>query len=242
MDSKHLSITLVIVLIILTGAFFLSKNQPPLPGGACTMEALLCPDGSGVGRQGPNCEFSACPNQTSFVGTLRQDQNGFNLLMESPNAGIGQEVAYTMPLEIKASNVLAGMIGKRVEVFGKFSAGNTLEVERLALLNGEAADPQVGEIKVGESKLINGVFITLHKVMEDYRCPVNANCMEAGGIVVNVTLKSNTDSITRNLASDEVPNAFDSYQVSIVGVKPDKITGSEPKPESYIVTFKVMDN
>jgi hypothetical protein len=29
---------------------------------ACTMEAKLCPDGvTSVGRQGPNCEFAACP-------------------------------------------------------------------------------------------------------------------------------------------------------------------------------------
>jgi benzodiazapine receptor len=28
---------------------------------ACTMEARLCPDGSAVGRSGPNCEFGACP-------------------------------------------------------------------------------------------------------------------------------------------------------------------------------------
>lgn len=27
----------------------------------CTMEALQCPDGSYVGRTGPNCEFAACP-------------------------------------------------------------------------------------------------------------------------------------------------------------------------------------
>jgi hypothetical protein len=27
----------------------------------CTMEARLCPDGSSVGRTGPNCEFAACP-------------------------------------------------------------------------------------------------------------------------------------------------------------------------------------
>lgn len=27
----------------------------------CTMEAKLCPDGSYVGRTGPNCEFTACP-------------------------------------------------------------------------------------------------------------------------------------------------------------------------------------
>lgn len=28
---------------------------------ACTMEAKLCPDGSVVGRTGPNCEFAPCP-------------------------------------------------------------------------------------------------------------------------------------------------------------------------------------
>jgi hypothetical protein len=36
---------------------YLPKNQQK----ACTMEAKLCPDGSSVGRSGPNCEFAACP-------------------------------------------------------------------------------------------------------------------------------------------------------------------------------------
>ncbi len=27
----------------------------------CTQDAKLCPDGSYVGRSGPNCEFSPCP-------------------------------------------------------------------------------------------------------------------------------------------------------------------------------------
>ena len=34
---------------------------PPSGGKACTMEAKLCPDGSAVGRVGPNCEFAPCP-------------------------------------------------------------------------------------------------------------------------------------------------------------------------------------
>ncbi len=34
----------------------------PKKMGACTMEAKLCPDGSGVGRVPPTCEFAACPN------------------------------------------------------------------------------------------------------------------------------------------------------------------------------------
>jgi hypothetical protein len=31
---------------------------------ACTMEAMLCPDGSYVGRTGPNCQFAPCPAAT----------------------------------------------------------------------------------------------------------------------------------------------------------------------------------
>lgn len=27
----------------------------------CTMEVKLCPDGTGVGRTGPKCEFAPCP-------------------------------------------------------------------------------------------------------------------------------------------------------------------------------------
>jgi hypothetical protein len=30
-------------------------------GAACTAEAKVCPDGSAVGRTGPNCSFAACP-------------------------------------------------------------------------------------------------------------------------------------------------------------------------------------
>ncbi len=32
---------------------------------ACTMEAKICPDGTGVGRTGPNCEFAPCPGETA---------------------------------------------------------------------------------------------------------------------------------------------------------------------------------
>ncbi len=37
-------------------------NEVVSPGiKACTMEAKICPDGSSVGRSGPNCEFAPCP-------------------------------------------------------------------------------------------------------------------------------------------------------------------------------------
>ena len=42
----------------------LSKNDV---GIACTQEAKLCPDGSDVGRTGPNCEFTQCPESPEKI-------------------------------------------------------------------------------------------------------------------------------------------------------------------------------
>lgn len=60
----------LLVLIALLGviAFVIPRGTSPQPV-ACTMEAKICPDGSAVGRVGPNCEFAACPDiATSTVG------------------------------------------------------------------------------------------------------------------------------------------------------------------------------
>ncbi|PIP55521.1 MAG: hypothetical protein CO183_00815 [Candidatus Zambryskibacteria bacterium CG_4_9_14_3_um_filter_42_9] len=37
---------------------------------ACTMEAKICPDGSAVGRTGPNCEFATCPGEESSADPI----------------------------------------------------------------------------------------------------------------------------------------------------------------------------
>ncbi len=69
MKKEIIIILGVLVLIIIgVGFLFLSKNKPTEI--ACTMEARLCPDGSYVGRTGPKCEFTACPNtETNTTST-----------------------------------------------------------------------------------------------------------------------------------------------------------------------------
>ena len=43
---------------------YVTPTPAPIQEGvACTMDALLCPDGSYVGRSGPNCEFTKCPGE-----------------------------------------------------------------------------------------------------------------------------------------------------------------------------------
>jgi hypothetical protein len=38
-----------------------SSTPVDVTGTMCRMDAKLCPDGTSVGRNGPNCEFAACP-------------------------------------------------------------------------------------------------------------------------------------------------------------------------------------
>ncbi|NYZ76090.1 serpin family protein [Candidatus Micrarchaeota archaeon] len=55
----------LLVLLSVVALFLLAGCPQVNPPGACTQEARQCPDGSYVGRTGPNCEFAACPNTTN---------------------------------------------------------------------------------------------------------------------------------------------------------------------------------
>src|SRR3990167_4598411 len=58
-------------------SLFGNSDEPVM----CTMEAKMCPDGSYVGRTGPQCEFAACPGETDTSNwqTYRNDEKGFEV-------------------------------------------------------------------------------------------------------------------------------------------------------------------
>lgn len=64
--SYHKTMKNVIIGVIVVGAIcfgvftYTHRQMPEDQGTACTMEAKICPDGSSVGRTGPNCEFAQC--------------------------------------------------------------------------------------------------------------------------------------------------------------------------------------
>ena len=62
-----LIVALIFLAIVALGAWTFRPKTTIAPGDAngeqvmCTMDAMQCPDGSWVGRTGPNCEF-VCSN------------------------------------------------------------------------------------------------------------------------------------------------------------------------------------
>lgn len=59
-----LIIAVMALLVICSGVYIYANKKTIDSPIACTAEAKLCPDGSAVGRIGPDCEFALCPTDT----------------------------------------------------------------------------------------------------------------------------------------------------------------------------------
>jgi len=71
----------VLIIAAAAGAYwYFSKSKPV----ACTEEAKICPDGSFVGRAGPNCEFAECPSGTN------DGQNCIQVITPAKNLATGE--------------------------------------------------------------------------------------------------------------------------------------------------------
>jgi hypothetical protein len=68
--NKPSLLILGFLFVVLAGIFTWSKFHTEAQPMACTEEAKLCPDGSAVGRTGPQCEFAACPSPVSYEWKL----------------------------------------------------------------------------------------------------------------------------------------------------------------------------
>ncbi|MFA5000653.1 MAG: hypothetical protein WC531_00275 [Candidatus Paceibacterota bacterium] len=84
--KKYLIVLIVVVLVIISAGVVYWKLIKPISivpdQVACTEEAKICPDGSAVGRQGPNCEFAECPvaqavDETADWKIYKNDKYGF---------------------------------------------------------------------------------------------------------------------------------------------------------------------
>lgn len=78
---------LSIFILSVTAIFYIYYTQHNLLDThtpvACTTEAKICPDGSAVGRIGPNCDFAQCPGESTSAG----EESDPMIVIDSPQAG-----------------------------------------------------------------------------------------------------------------------------------------------------------
>lgn len=91
-----------IVLVVVAALWVMGAREAKAPRGqqACTLEAKICPDGSAVGRTGPNCEFAECPTTSTSTTTIATSTTGGGGI-QPYNSGVHGEVVLgpTCPVE-----------------------------------------------------------------------------------------------------------------------------------------------
>lgn len=104
---------------------------------------------------------------------------------------------------------------------------------------GRVMSPGEVTLRVGETGNFSNLSLTFNEFIADYRCPIDVQCIQAGAVVANITLKSGEEELTLNKPSDEVPLEFAGYEISIVNTNPPAMSQKTIDPKDYVVTFLV---
>jgi hypothetical protein len=177
-------ILILIVLVILLGVAFVFRSAFPSPGQsfpihvigvdtdtdpgtddvvACTMDAMMCPDGTYVGRSGPNCEFvCSYPSSASAAGGTTLYEEFTVGLNESKTVGHTTIKPWAVTQDSRCpSDVVCVQAGKVTVAFSISSpAGDSIK-----------------EITTGDTMEINSLVFTL-KAVNPY--PISTNKTQDG--------------------------------------------------------------
>lgn len=144
---------------------------------ACTQEAKICPDGSSVGRTGPDCEFAKCSSlessNSSTSGNMREYFSNINLYKISvPTDWIvndTQGVFLNIPGEVvigPESEMERGIYGTVITIFSsdsseRYSLDTQQQFDELyssgSLKNSKSKISEVNNIKINGNRAIQFV-------------------------------------------------------------------------------------
>ncbi|MFA6094688.1 MAG: hypothetical protein WC757_02265 [Candidatus Paceibacterota bacterium] len=105
----------------------------------------------------------------------------------------------------------------------------------------EASAVTAGDITlgIGQKALVGAVNVTLNAIVQDSRCPVDVQCIQAGTVTANITLNTGAFSETRSISSNERPYLFNGHYISIASVTPMRYSEREISLSAYYITFHI---
>ena len=120
------------------------------------------------------------------------------------------------------------------------------EFEKLKLMSVEESLKVYGvpgevTLAVNESAKFGDLVITLNSVQNDSRCPVDVQCIQAGSVNAYITISIFEKTISKNMSSNEVPQEYGKYKVSIAGVEPQAYSTKKIDQKDYRISFVVTE-
>ncbi len=256
---KYAGVAAALLVVAVLAINTINRGSSPIMQ-ACTMEAMICPDGSAVGRTGPNCEFAACPNGTAMFE--REGQLVFNDPMPPVGSGTfvyraddGSNASRNLAMDTESMCVSGSAMisclamsvsldvafggGKDVKVTG-IDRGSDLLVRRLELVNkgAQQAERETVTARIGQTVEALDVSITPLELVDDSRCPQGVQCIWAGTVHLRAKLVSGmgTSEVTFEIGQSITTEA---EFVTLTGVSPSPKTGESISPSDYRFTLEV---
>lgn len=103
---------------------------------------------------------------------------------------------------------------------------------------------QETQIPLGQTRTFDEerLAIGFGRVMEDSRCPTDAQCVRAGNAIVGLVLQERgeaTRSVELNTGEDPRRVSHEGYIIEVVGLDPSPTAAGAPDPDSYVVRLRV---
>lgn len=108
----------------------------------------------------------------------------------------------------------------------------------LGLAECAASRPTEGPVRLGQIASVNGPRVRADSIIEDSRCPVDAQCVWAGRLVVRATVLGGGWSKQYDLTLGMPVNVADGSLALVTATPPRRSDGRDNKPLSYRFTFK----
>lgn len=144
--------------------------------------------------------------------------------IDIPNQNDGEVVACTMDAMQCPDGTYVGRTGPKCEfVCPKVTEGNSIDEF---------------EIGLNKTKTFNGMSLTPVKVLEDSRCPINVQCIQAGVVRLQVNLENVEGKGTQVFTLNQ-PIKTEAGIIELKSVMPTAHTDTNINSRNYVFTFKV---
>lgn len=115
---------------------------------------------------------------------------------------------------------------------------SALALSACATMRDQTPLPDASNVALGQKAYADGPIVQPVAILEDSRCPMNARCIWAGRVRVQMLwLRGNGDKQPFEVTLGEATPIADG-SITLESVRPDKMTNVELKPEDYRFSFR----
>lgn len=178
----------------------------------------------------------------AFPGILPADFNGVETLEGRYAVGSDNEITFVrgegQPISSAERAISAEGYATLLDNLSarlQLSVADETSIDELIrqVNTGERIEARIDE---GDSAL--GVKVIPHEVLEDSRCPLQANCIQEGTVRVRTTLESGLGAGSQIFVPNETITT-EAEEVTLIQVSPIPELGATIEPQDYIFHFQV---